>query len=162
MGKNLIICDIQVACPYRNQQRWHSAQCRLMHGDQARLFEDEIREHLKHKQKGTVAMASASRSTCTTLACLLSQIDLLLEQTAYVMTKHMQPCISVQQQHQHLVPRVHRVIVLQNLYNMLCDARATPSAVSYTCTANDVKFSQLRPGQYAFYYAALKSSQASW
>ena len=36
---------------------------RLMYGDQARFFEDEIRQHLKHKSKGMVAMASASRST---------------------------------------------------------------------------------------------------
>ena len=47
-----------------------SYSCRLMHGDQARFFEDEIREHLKHKVKGTVAMASASRSTCTPHACV--------------------------------------------------------------------------------------------
>ena len=47
--------------------------CRLMHGDQARFFEDEIREHLKHKLKGTVAMASASRST--TFACLPARVS---------------------------------------------------------------------------------------
>lgn len=35
----------------------------LMHGDQARFFEDEIREHLKHKAKGTVAMASGGKGT---------------------------------------------------------------------------------------------------
>ena len=33
-----------------------------MHGDQARFFADEVREHLKHKTKGMVAMASASGS----------------------------------------------------------------------------------------------------
>lgn len=31
----------------------------LMYGDQARFFEDEIRPHLRHKSKGTVAMAAA-------------------------------------------------------------------------------------------------------
>lgn len=41
---------------------------RLMYGDQARFFEDEIRQHLKHKSKGMVAMASASRSTCAASA----------------------------------------------------------------------------------------------
>jgi peptidyl-prolyl cis-trans isomerase-like 4 len=30
----------------------------ILYGDQARFFEDEIRPHIKHKQKGTVAMAS--------------------------------------------------------------------------------------------------------
>ena len=35
---------------------------RLMHGDQARFFADEVREHLKHRTKGMVAMASASGS----------------------------------------------------------------------------------------------------
>ena len=35
-----------------------------MHGDQARFFADELHEHLKHKSRGVVAMASASRSTC--------------------------------------------------------------------------------------------------
>ncbi len=33
-----------------------------MHGDQARFFADEVWEHLKHKTKGMVAMASMSGS----------------------------------------------------------------------------------------------------
>ena len=48
----------------------HITARRLMYGDQARFFEDEIRQHLKHKARGMVAMASASRSTCATLAQL--------------------------------------------------------------------------------------------
>ncbi|KAL0036519.1 hypothetical protein WJX77_011112 [Trebouxia sp. C0004] len=35
----------------------------LMHGDQARFFADEVREHLKHKTKGMVAMASGGKET---------------------------------------------------------------------------------------------------
>ncbi|KAL3160226.1 cytochrome P450 monooxygenase 59 [Trebouxia sp. C0010 RCD-2024] len=35
----------------------------LMYGDQARFFEDEIRQHLKHRSKGMVAMASGSEGT---------------------------------------------------------------------------------------------------
>ncbi|KAL0019443.1 hypothetical protein WJX79_010976 [Trebouxia sp. C0005] len=35
----------------------------LMHGDQARFFADELREHLKHKAKGMVAMASGGKET---------------------------------------------------------------------------------------------------
>lgn len=31
-----------------------------MYGEQARFFQDEIRQDLKHKKKGMVAMASAS------------------------------------------------------------------------------------------------------
>ena len=30
---------------------------RIMYGEQARFFEDEVRPHLKHKKKGMVAMA---------------------------------------------------------------------------------------------------------
>ena len=33
---------------------------RLMYGEQARFFQDEVRQDLKHKKKGMVAMASAS------------------------------------------------------------------------------------------------------
>ena len=35
---------------------------RLLYGDQARFFEDEIRPHLKHKKRGVVAMASAGEN----------------------------------------------------------------------------------------------------
>ena len=35
------------------------ALLRLMYGEQARFFQDEIRQDLKHKKKGMVAMASA-------------------------------------------------------------------------------------------------------
>ena len=44
-----------------------------MHGDQARFFADEVREHLKHRTKGMVAMASASGSpyaACSSFAYL--------------------------------------------------------------------------------------------
>ena len=44
-----------------------------MYGDQARFFEDEIRQHLKHKAKGMVAMASASRSTCAPCTVFIPQ-----------------------------------------------------------------------------------------
>lgn len=43
-----------------------------MYGAQARFFQDEIRQDLKHKKKGMVAMASASGR------CLHHTIDLLL------------------------------------------------------------------------------------
>ncbi|CAD7700508.1 unnamed protein product [Ostreobium quekettii] len=35
----------------------------VMYGEQARFFEDEIRPQLKHKRKGTVAMANAGKNT---------------------------------------------------------------------------------------------------
>lgn len=38
----------------------HATTARLMYGEQARFFQDEIRQDLKHKKKGMVAMASAS------------------------------------------------------------------------------------------------------
>ena len=35
---------------------------RLLYGEQARFFEDEIRPHLKHKRRGVVGMASAGEN----------------------------------------------------------------------------------------------------
>lgn len=35
---------------------------RFLYGDQARFFDDEIKEKLKHRKKGTVAMASAGEN----------------------------------------------------------------------------------------------------
>lgn len=32
--------------------------CRVMYGEQARFFEDEVHPHIKHKGKGMVGMAS--------------------------------------------------------------------------------------------------------
>ena len=50
-----VICrmGLRTACPHLY---------RLLYGDQARFFEDEIRPHLKHKRKGVVAMASAGEN----------------------------------------------------------------------------------------------------
>jgi len=50
-------------------EMFHKLQCfpmnlfrhRVMYGDQARLFEDEIHPHLKHKRKGLVAMAGGAK-----------------------------------------------------------------------------------------------------
>jgi hypothetical protein len=33
-----------------------------MYGEQARFFDDEIKPHLKHKKRGTVAMASGGKN----------------------------------------------------------------------------------------------------
>ena len=33
----------------------------ILYGEQARFFEDEIRPHLKHKQRGMVGMASGGK-----------------------------------------------------------------------------------------------------
>lgn len=35
---------------------------RIIYGEQARFFEDEIRQHLKHRKKGLVAMAGAGEN----------------------------------------------------------------------------------------------------
>ena len=40
----------------------HGDIFRLLYGEQARFFEDEIRPHLKHKRKGIVGMASAGEN----------------------------------------------------------------------------------------------------
>eukprot|EP01114_Cavostelium_apophysatum_P024930 TRINITY_DN9987_c0_g1_i1.p1 TRINITY_DN9987_c0_g1~~TRINITY_DN9987_c0_g1_i1.p1 ORF type:complete len:477 (-),score=117.51 TRINITY_DN9987_c0_g1_i1:12-1388(-) len=37
----------------------------ILYGEQAKFFEDEIRPHLRHKKKGTVAMASSGPNTNT-------------------------------------------------------------------------------------------------
>jgi cyclophilin family peptidyl-prolyl cis-trans isomerase len=36
--------------------------CRILYGDQARFFEDEIRPHLRHKKKGILGMASGGKN----------------------------------------------------------------------------------------------------
>lgn len=36
--------------------------CRVLYGEQARFFDDEIRPHLKHRKKGTLAMAGAGKN----------------------------------------------------------------------------------------------------
>lgn len=43
-----------------NEHR-HLTARRLLYGDQARCFDDELRPHLKHAKRGTVGMASAGK-----------------------------------------------------------------------------------------------------
>lgn len=53
-----------------------------MHGDQARFFADEVREHLKHKTKGMVAMASEALLMLLAIAlhiCLLRPVHLCMD-----------------------------------------------------------------------------------
>lgn len=49
--------DPFTACSWRTRARlahMSSGSCRVMYGEQARLFEDEIRPHLRHKARGMV------------------------------------------------------------------------------------------------------------
>ncbi len=37
--------------------------CRVLYGDQARLFEDELHPHIRHKKKGMLGMASGGKDS---------------------------------------------------------------------------------------------------
>ena len=49
---------------------------RILYGEQARFFEDEIHPHLKHRKKGTVAMATGRKDMNASQFYITLSVDL--------------------------------------------------------------------------------------